>query len=87
MRPFIPRRLEHIAFSLLLSCFMSLLISGVSLYLATGPVPGFVWSWLSSWVSSWAIAFPTVLVVAPFVRRLLHRFVVPESGPASVPVR
>jgi len=76
MRPFIPRQLEHIAFGLLLSCLMSLLISGVATFLATGIVPGFMWNWLTSWLSSWAIAFPTVLVVAPFVRRVLHRLVI-----------
>ncbi|MBY4893013.1 DUF2798 domain-containing protein [Rhodobacteraceae bacterium N5(2021)] len=76
MRPFIPRPLEHIAFGLLLSCFMSLLISGVSTFLAAGMGPGFVGNWLSAWLSSWAIAFPSVLVVAPFVRRVLHKMVV-----------
>lgn len=80
MRPFIPQRLEHIAFGLLLSCFMSLLISGVATVLASGPGAGFVMAWAQAWLSSWAIAFPTVLVVAPMVRRVLHRLVVPRSG-------
>lgn len=79
MRSFIPRRFEHIAFGFLLSCFMSLLISGVATFLAAGIMPGFVWTWLSSWLSSWAIAFPAVLVVAPFVRRVLHRLVIPDA--------
>lgn len=79
MRPFIPRKFEHVAFGLLLSCFMSLLISGVATFLATGLVPGFLGHWLSSWLSSWAIAFPTVLVVAPFVRRVLHRLVIMDA--------
>lgn len=79
MRPFIPRKLEHVAFGFLLSCFMSLLISGVATFLATGLVPGFLGHWLSSWLSSWAIAFPTVLVVAPFVRRVLHRLVIVDA--------
>lgn len=77
MRPFIPQRFEHLAFGLLLSCFMSFLISGLSTLLATGLVPGFAWNWLSAWLSSWALAFPTVLMVAPFVRRVLHRLVIP----------
>lgn len=78
MRPFIPRRFEHIAFGLLLSCFMSLLISGVATFLAVGPGSGFVANWLSAWLSSWIIAFPSVLVVAPFVRRVLHQLVILE---------
>ncbi|UYV35647.1 DUF2798 domain-containing protein [Rhodobacteraceae bacterium D3-12] len=48
-------------------------------FFAIGLVEGFIWNWLSSWVSSWAIAFPTVLVVAPFVRRVLHRLVMVEA--------
>lgn len=79
MRPFIPSRLEHIAFGFLLSCFMSLLVSGVATFLATGIVAGFVWTWLSAWLSSWVIAFPAVLVVAPFVRRMLHRLVIKST--------
>lgn len=80
MKPFIPAKLEHMAFGLLLSCFMSFLISGVSTLLATGIVPGVLGAWLSAWLSSWALAFPSVLVVAPFVRRVLHRLVVPQSA-------
>jgi len=80
MRPFIPSKLEHIAFGFLLSCFMSLLISSVATFLATGVTPDFVTSWVSAWLSSWVIAFPTVLVVAPTVRRILHRFVVRDSA-------
>lgn len=80
MRPFIPRQFEHIAFGLLLSCFMSLLISGVSTFLAAGMGTGFLGSWLSAWLSSWAIAFPAVLIVAPFVRRVLHKLVVRDGA-------
>lgn len=79
MRPFIPRRFEPIAFGFLLSSFMSLLISGVSTFLAIGLAPGFVPVWLSSWLSSWAVAFPTVLVVAPTVRRMLMHMVIREG--------
>lgn len=79
MRSFIPRKVEHVGFGLLLSCFMSLLISGVATFLAIGLVPGFLGHWLSSRLSSGAIAFPTVLVVAPFVRRVLHRLVIVDA--------
>ncbi|WP_372573565.1 DUF2798 domain-containing protein [Ruegeria jejuensis] len=59
-----------------MSYFMTLLISGVTTFLAIGFTPVFVPTWLSAWLSSWAIAFPTVLTVAPVVRCILHRFVV-----------
>jgi hypothetical protein len=79
MRPFIPSRLVHLAFGFLLSCLMSLLISGLTTALTIGPVPGFAMQWLAAWLASWAVAFPTVLLIAPFVRRVLHWLVVPAG--------
>lgn len=75
MRAFIPKRLEPVAFGFLLSGMMSFLVSGLSLLLALG-FPGMLSKWLPAWLSAWALAFPAVLVVAPFVRRILKRIVV-----------
>jgi hypothetical protein len=77
MTPFIPKRLEPVAFGLLLSGMMSLLVSGLSTALATGISPEFPGFWLRAWLPSWAVAFPAVLVVAPLVRRILGRIVIP----------
>ena len=79
MRPFIPHRLEPIAFGLLLSGFMSFLVSGVATFTAIGFVPDVFGSWITAWLSSWAVAFPAVLVVAPVVRRLLQHLVIPKG--------
>lgn len=75
MRPFLPRRFEHLAFGFLLSGMMSLLVSGVSTALAAGIDGNFAYLWIRAWLPSWAIAFPSVLVVAPLVRRILQRIV------------
>ena len=77
MQPFLPKRLEPYAFGLLLSGMMSFLVSGLSTALAVGVNANFPLFWLSAWLPSWAIAFPSVLVVAPFVRRILARIVIP----------
>jgi hypothetical protein len=77
MRPFIPKRAEHVAFGFLLSGLMSFLVSGVSTFLTIGFGPDLPGSWLVAWLPSWAIAFPVVLVVAPLVRRILARLVLP----------
>lgn len=53
---------------------MSLIVSGVATLRALGVVPGFFGLWMSAWVSSWLIAFPSVLVMAPVVRRLVARY-------------
>ncbi len=73
----LPARFAPILFGLLLSGFMSLIVSGVSTANARGLGPGFVGDWLSAWAFSWAIAFPAVLMVAPFVRRVVARLVEP----------
>jgi hypothetical protein len=78
MAPFLPKRHEPFAFGLLLSGMMSLIVSGVSTFLAVGAVAGFAALWLKAWLPSWVIAFPTVLVVAPLVRRILQRIIRPQ---------
>jgi Protein of unknown function (DUF2798) len=57
---------------------MSLLVSGMSTFLAAGLNSELPVLRLAAWLSSWAIAFPSVLVVAPFVPRILHRIVIPD---------
>jgi fructose-specific phosphotransferase system IIC component len=74
---FLPKRLEPYAFGLLLSGMMSFIVSGISTALAAGVHAGFMLLWLKAWVPSWSIAFPSVLVVAPLVRRILLGIVRP----------
>jgi hypothetical protein len=69
----LPGRWAPVAFGLLLSGLMSLVVSGISTVKATGFGPGVLGGWMDAWLSSWAVAFPTVLVVAPLVRRLVAR--------------
>lgn len=77
MGPFIPKRFEPVLFGLLLTWFMTFVVSGISTLLAVGAsVPDFLGIWFKAWMSSWAVAFPAVLVVAPFVRLILRRVVV-----------
>ncbi len=67
----IPARYAHIAFALILSGLMSFMVSGISTYKTLGMIDGFLGLWLANWSFSWAVAFPTVLVVAPIARRLV----------------
>ena len=68
-----PPRAAPILFGFFLSCFMSLMVSGLSTLRALGLADHFVQIWMTNWVISWAIAFPVVLVVAPMVRRIVAR--------------
>ncbi len=71
----IPARFAPILFGFILSGLMSFIVSGLSTYRALGLVDHFAQLWLGNWVVSWAIAFPTVLVVAPITRRIVARLI------------
>ena len=68
--PKLPQR----ALIFLVPFFLSLVMSGIVSFISTVKALGFSWllvsPWLSSWGISWAIAFPTVLFVLPFARKL-----------------
>lgn len=68
----IPKKYEPHLFSLFLSGLMSLLVSGVSIFRATGPVTNFANLWGSAWLTAWFIAFPAVLLVTPLARKTVQ---------------
>ena len=76
----IPARFAPVLFGLILSGLMSFLVSGISTFRAVGLTEGVLMAWLLAWLSSWAVAFPTVLVVAPVTRRLVAGLTAPESS-------
>lgn len=66
-------RFAPVLFALLLSGMMSFVVSGIATLQAGGAVDGFFWLWLSAWLPSWCAAFPTALIAAPVVRRIVTR--------------
>jgi hypothetical protein len=69
----IPIRFAPIVFGAVLSAIMVAIVSAVVLALNQGIQQGFLWQWLRSCVTTWPVAFPTVTLVAPWVRRLVGR--------------
>lgn len=67
----LPARYAGLVMPLLLSVLMTLVVSLVATLMAIGPIPGFAGHWLPAWGLSWLIAFPTLLVVLPLVRRVV----------------
>ena len=61
-----------------LTFIMTFVISGVSTLLALGLTGAALARWPVAWMTSWAIAFPTVLVVLPLVRRIVGRLTAQE---------
>jgi ABC-type glycerol-3-phosphate transport system permease component len=70
-----PARYNFVAMPFVLSLMMSFIISGTSTLRALGIVDGFFFKWMSAWGVSWLVAFPTVLIVLPLVRRVVSIFV------------
>lgn len=60
----------HQVQALLLSGFMSLIMSGAISFINLGFVDNFITIWFHAWVVAYAIAFPSVLIVFPIARRL-----------------
>jgi hypothetical protein len=60
-------------FSALLSGIMVAIVSAFVLVNAQGVHAGLFAQWLKSCATTWPVAFPTVAVVAPMVRRLVGR--------------
>lgn len=69
----IPSRFAPLVFGALLSAIMVAVVSAFVLATTQGLHAGFGAQWLKSCLATWPIAFPTVTVVAPLVRRVVGR--------------
>jgi Protein of unknown function (DUF2798) len=67
----LPKRFAPILTGFLLSGFMTLIISGIATFRNVGLTEEFVDKWMVAYLNGWVISFPTVLMVAPLVRRLV----------------
>lgn len=72
----IPERYGSMLFSLILSGIMSLLVSGIATLRAVGVSDGMVGLWASAWLAAWVVAFPAVMVVSPFARKVVRLVIV-----------
>lgn len=69
----IPARFAPVLFSALLSAIMVCIVSAFVLIASRGFHPGLPAQWVRSCLTTWPVAFPTVAIVAPFVRRAVAR--------------
>lgn len=73
--PKLPVKWATVVIPFFLSCLMSGIISFINMLRNLGWHDGFMAFWFENWLVSWAIAFPVVLVLLPWVRRLASVFV------------
>ena len=67
----IPARLAPLVFGALLSAIMVAIVCAFVLATSQGLHDGFLGQWLRSCLATWPVAFPTVTLVAPWVRRIV----------------
>jgi hypothetical protein len=74
----IPKHFVPFLFPFLLSGFMTLLITGISIVqvlgidnLITAP-KNFLEMWIEAYVSAWLVAYPILLLVMPIVKRVVN---------------
>ena len=63
----------------LLSGFMSFVMSGIITFINLGIIEGFLGIWFHAWWVAFVIAFPTILLVFPFARKLAMKIASKES--------
>ncbi|SUI50324.1 Protein of uncharacterised function (DUF2798) [Shewanella putrefaciens] len=73
--PKLPAKYATVVMPFFLSILMSCIVSGISTFNGVGASPQFIELWLGAWLISWIVAFPTLLMVLPLVRKLTTAFV------------
>lgn len=76
----ISAKYANVLFGGMLSAIMVTVISGTVLFVNQGYTPEFFRHWFQGFITAWPIAFPTVLVVAPRVRKWVARWTEPSTG-------
>jgi Protein of unknown function (DUF2798) len=67
----LPAKYNVVAFPFALSVIMSCVVSLISTLKAFGFSEFQIGNWMQAWGLSWLVAFPTVLLVLPVVRRIV----------------
>lgn len=73
--PKLPTKYATVVMPFFLSILMSCIVSGISTFNGVGASAQFIELWLGAWLISWIVAFPTLLMVLPLVRKLTAAFV------------
>ena len=76
--PKLPARYASVVLPFFLTCVMTCVVSGISTLRVAGIGPGVLGTWLVSWGLSWAVAYPSMLLVLPSVKKLAAALVSSE---------
>jgi len=71
----IPKKYEMILFAFLMALFMSCFMSAVITFINLGIVEGFTGFWMTAFWKAFLVAFPTILIVVPQVRKVTAKLI------------
>ncbi|PAQ10690.1 DUF2798 domain-containing protein [Mesorhizobium temperatum] len=77
----LPPSYSAVVMPFVLSILMTCIISAVSTAIGTGWTNGFVATWSYAWGVSSLVAFPSLLIVLPIVRRIVAAIVDQPARP------
>ncbi|MNT96875.1 hypothetical protein D3C72_2390720 [compost metagenome] len=72
----LPQAYARVLMPLILSVFMSAIVSAVATATSVGLGREFITTWPNAWAASWVVAFPSLLLLLPVVRRMVAWMVV-----------
>jgi len=73
----IARKYQKVLFAFLMALMMSGIMSLVISVFNLGLHANIVHIWLKAWGFAFVVAFPTIMLVAPIVQRLVNRLIEP----------
>ena len=72
----LPSRTIHVMLPLVITFCMTFIVSGISTVKTIGfDSPDLMRLWMKAWGTSWVIAFPTLLIILPFIKKFVGLFV------------
>lgn len=71
----LPAKYHTIVMPFILSLIMTCIVSFISTVKSIGLDPDLLQIWLGAWGLSWLVAFPVLLMVLPFVRKIVNALV------------
>ena len=72
-------RYFRFVFAFIMALFMSLIISGVLTYVNLGFADGFFGIWMAGYAKALAVAYPSILVIAPLTTKITKAICVDKS--------
>ena len=71
----IPKKYEMILFAFLMSLFMAGFMSFIVTLINMGFVDGILYFWLEAYWKAFLVAFPTIVIVVPQVRKITSKLI------------